>query len=114
MQTPIVWGGILYCCNDAGVLSCYDAKGGKLLHKSRLGTGGEGFTASPVAAAGKLYFTSEKGTVYVVEAGPSPKIVEANDLGEACMATPAIARGSLFFRTRHHVVRVGQAVRMGE
>ena len=30
-----------------------------------------------------------------------------NELGEICMATPAISAGTLFFRTRDHVVAIG-------
>ncbi|MBI4660248.1 MAG: PQQ-binding-like beta-propeller repeat protein [Verrucomicrobia bacterium] len=106
MQTPIVVREFLYCCNDAGVLACYDARTGQNLYTERLGTGGSGFTASAVAADGKIYFTSELGTVYVVKAGPKFEVLAKNEMGETCMATPAISEGALFFRTRHHVVAI--------
>lgn len=60
MQTPIVYGHHLYVCRDNGILSCCEARTGKRLYQERLGTGRTGFTASPVAADGKLYFTSEE------------------------------------------------------
>ena len=65
MQTPLVYAGLLYNCRDNGVLSVYDAKTGRRLYQQRLGEGGAGFTASPVAADGKVYFTSEEGEVTV-------------------------------------------------
>lgn len=108
MQTPLVYGEYLYCCHDTGVLSCFEAKTGSQLYRRRLGGGRSGFTASPVAAAGKLYFTSEDGDVYVVQAGPEFKLLATNTLGETCMATPAISEGTLFFRTRGHVVAVAE------
>lgn len=106
MQTPLVYGGYLYCCRDYGILACYDAQTGKKQYRTRL-AGGVGFTASPVAADGKIFFTSEVGDVYVVKAGPEYELLAKNPLGEICMATAAISNGTLFFRTQHHVMAIG-------
>lgn len=72
------------------------------------GTFGWGFTASPVAADDKIYFTSEDGAVFVVRPGPKCEVLAVNLLDEVCMATPAISEGVLFFRTQGHVVAVGK------
>jgi outer membrane protein assembly factor BamB len=108
MQTPLVYGDYLYACRNNGVLSCYEARTGERLYQKRLGGGRAGFTASPVAADGKLYFTSEDGVVYVVSAGPEFDLVATNKLGEACMATPAIAGGLLIVRATNHVYAIGK------
>lgn len=108
MQTPLVYGEYLYSCRDNGVLSCYRARTGERLYQERLGGGGRGFTASPVAADGKLYFTSEEGEVYVVRAGRHFELMAVNALDEITMATPAISDGTLFFRTRSQLVAVGE------
>jgi outer membrane protein assembly factor BamB len=102
-----VSGDYLYSCQINGILSCYEAKTGKVVYQERLGTGRTGFTASPVLADGKLYFTSEEGEVYVVQAGPEFKVLATNSMGEVCMATPAVSEGTLFFRTRGHLVAIG-------
>jgi outer membrane protein assembly factor BamB len=107
MQTPLVYGDLLYTCRDNGVLSVYRARSGERLYQERLGEGGSGFTASPVAGDGKVYFTSEEGDVYVVRAGEKFEILATNSLGEVTMATPAISEGRLLFRTRAHLVAVG-------
>ena len=39
MQTPIVYGDILYVCRDNGVLSAFDAKTGTHHYQARLGDG---------------------------------------------------------------------------
>ena len=106
MQTPIVVGDYLYACKDNGVVTCFEAKTGKEMFSERLGKGRSGFTASPVAANGRIYFTSEDGIVHVLQAGPEFKVIATNDLGETCMATPAIMDNGLLFRTRNHVVFV--------
>ncbi len=106
MQTPLVYGDFLYICQDHGVLSCYEANTGKRVYQMRLGSGGTGFTASGVAADGKLYYTSEEGDVYVVKAGPEFQLLATNSMGEVCMATPAISEGTLYFRTRANLIAI--------
>jgi outer membrane protein assembly factor BamB len=102
MPTPIVYADCLYTCNNNGLVTCYDAKTGKKHYQQRL-AGRGWFTASPVAADGKLYFTSEEGGTLVVKAGPEFQLLAKNASGEVCMSTPAIANGMLFLRTQHHL-----------
>jgi len=106
IPTPIVYGDYLYCCSDRGKLSCFEAKTGKLLYRESLSSSSAAFSASPVAADGKIYCTAEEGDVYVVKAGPEFELIGVNKMNETCMATPAISQGTLFFRTRHHLVAV--------
>ena len=105
IQTPIVYRGLVYLCAVQGVVTILDAKTGEQYGRHRLGSGGS-FSASAVAGDGKVYFTSEEGDVHVVKAGVEFEGLSVNPLGEICMATPAIAGGTLIFRTRGHVVAV--------
>jgi outer membrane protein assembly factor BamB len=107
MQTPIVVGEHLFVCRDNGVLTCLDAKTGRQIWQERLGSGSSGFTASAVAADGKIYYTNELGEVFVVRAGPSFEIIATPVLDELTLATPAIVEDMLLFRTRGHVVAIG-------
>ena len=107
MQTPLVYGDYLYVCRDNGALTCYEAESGEEVYSVRLGVGRTGFTASAVAANGKLYYTSEEGDVYVVRAGKEFGVLATNSMGEVCMATPAISEGRLFFRTQGSVIAIG-------
>jgi len=111
MQTPLVYRDELYVCRDNGVLSVYDARTGRRTAQQRLGSGMTGFTASGVAADGKVYYTSEQGDVFVLEAGPEPALIATNSLAEVTLATPAISRGVLYFRTRGHLVAIGERKR---
>jgi outer membrane protein assembly factor BamB len=106
MQTPLIYGDLLYVCRDNGVLSVFDARTGQRHYQGRLADGRTGFSASAVASNGRIYFTSEEGDVYVVKAGPSFEQLGVNPLGEVTMATPAISEGTMFFRTRGHLVAV--------
>lgn len=106
MITPLVYGDYLYSSKNNGALGCYEAKTGNRAYQERLGDGTTGFTASPVAADGKLYYSSEDGDVFVIKAGPKFELLAKNPMGEVCMATPAISEGTLFFRTQGHVVSI--------
>jgi outer membrane protein assembly factor BamB len=109
METPMIYGDYLYTCQPSGVLSCYAAGTGELMYKERLGSGGDGFTSSPVASPGKIYFASEEGTVFVVKPEAKFTVLATNKMGEICMATPAISEGTIFFRTQGNVVAVGES-----
>jgi len=107
MQTPIVYGDYFYNCRDNGVLASFEAKTGRLVFQARLGSGLGGFTGSPVASGGKIYYVSEVGDVIVIKAGtPELKILAKNPLGEICLSTPAISDGELFFRTRTQLIAI--------
>lgn len=105
-QTPLIAGDLLYSCSDRGVLKVYDAKTGRRHYEQRLGGGTSGFSASPVAAGGRVYFTSEDGEVYVIRAGSTFELLATNHLGEIAMATPAVSDSVLFFHTRGHLVAI--------
>jgi len=106
MQTPILVGDDLYSCTDNGVLTCFEARTGKIQYSERLARGNQGFTTSPVSDGKNLFFASETGNVLVVPVGQNFSIAATNSLGETCMATPAISDDALFFRTRDHLVGI--------
>ena len=107
--TPLVYDGVLYVCVDNGVLGAYDAATGKRIYQQRIAPDSGGFSASPVAAAGRVYFASEDGVVFVVRAGRKFELLARNDMGEMCLATPAISGDLLLVRTRTHLIALRAA-----
>lgn len=101
--SPILVGGELYVISDLGVLSCVDAKTGKLHWQERIGGN---HSASPVFADGRIYFLSEEGVATVVAPGTTFKRLADNELAGATLASMAIARGSIFIRTLTHLYRI--------
>lgn len=108
MQTPIAVGNRIYGCSDSGVVTCFDGGSGKVLYSERLKGPAQGYTASPVSDGKHLYFPGETGMVLVVPVGDQFSTIATNDLGETCMATPAIADGTIFFRTRGKLVAIAK------
>ncbi|MBA2305318.1 MAG: PQQ-binding-like beta-propeller repeat protein, partial [Acidobacteria bacterium] len=106
IPTPLYYDGIFYTCGNDGILTAYDAKTGTRLYRARVGGGGS-FSASPIAADGKLYFANEDGDVVVVRAGPKYEELAKNQMKEVIMSTPAISDGLIVIRTLGHVYGIG-------
>lgn len=94
--SPLVIGDHLYMINDTGVAFCYEARTGEKIWQERVG--GK-FSASPVFAAGNLYFPGEDGKTAVVSANPTFNLVAENKLDTGCRASPAVAGDAIFLRT---------------
>ncbi|HEY1305309.1 MAG TPA: PQQ-binding-like beta-propeller repeat protein [Vicinamibacterales bacterium] len=98
MPTPIAYHGLLYVLANDGVLDAYELKSGKEIYRRRLPLVGSGFSASPVAADGKIYLSNEDGDMLVVRAGPTFEHIATNSIGELLMATPALSEGVMYVR----------------
>jgi len=109
IPTPILYQGQLYTCNNNGILTAYDAETGERIYRARVGGGGA-FSASPVAADGRLYFASEDGDVFVVRAGRTYEELAKIPMNEAIVATPAISDGLIVVRSAGHVYGIGPPI----
>lgn len=89
----------LFAVTEAGVASCFKAESGEIVWQERATAGKAAFSASPVAAEGRIYVLSEGGETTVLAAGPEFKVLSRNPLGEKCQASPAFSRGRIFIRS---------------
>src|SRR5262245_55131809 len=106
IPTPVIYGDQLYVLLNQGVLASYKIATGEQIYQKRLGGTGGSFSASPVAADGKIYCTSEDGDVFVIKAGPEYQELAKNALGEVVMASPAISDGLIIFRGLKNVIAI--------
>ena len=102
--SPLVVGDELYFVSDAGIATCADARTGRVHWNERLGGG---FSASPVAADGRIYFQNEEGVGFVVKAGRSFELLARNELGERTLASSAVDDGALYLRGAENLYRIG-------
>ena len=109
MPTPVVYRGHLYVLKNQGILACYDLRSGEQRYETRLPEVGSGFSASPVAADGRLYLSGEDGDVFVVKAGPQFELLGRNPMGQPLMATPAISGGMILVRGERELFAIGRA-----
>ena len=108
LPSPLVYGEHLYTVNNNGVMTVYDAKTGNRVYQQRIGEGGS-FVASPIAAAGKLYVANEDGDIYVLKAGAQYELIAKNPMGEATLATPALAGDLLIVRGAKHLFAIAES-----
>jgi outer membrane protein assembly factor BamB len=107
IPTPVAYRGLLYVLSTSGVLTCYELLTGRVVYERRLAGAGAAYSASPVAADGRLYFANEDGEVHVVKAGPAYELLGTNAVGELLMATPALADGMIIVRGVRHLFAFG-------
>ncbi|UCD50197.1 MAG: PQQ-like beta-propeller repeat protein [Phycisphaerales bacterium] len=100
VPSPIAVGPYFLLTSDGGVATCLNAQTGESLWRERLG---RHFSASPISAAGLVYFLSDRGMMTVVKPGPLLEIVARNELGEETYASPAISGSRLFLRSEQHL-----------
>jgi outer membrane protein assembly factor BamB len=107
MPTPIVYDGILYVLGNNGVFDAYDVQTGQEIYRQRLPHLGSGFSASPVAADGRIYLSNEDGEILVIAAGREFRHVATNAMGELLMATPALSDGVMYVRSSRSLFAIG-------
>jgi outer membrane protein assembly factor BamB len=108
MPTPLAYRGILYVLANNGVFDAYDITTGKEIYRQRLPLVGSGYSASPIAADGKIYLSNEDGEMLVIEAGATFKHLATNSMGETLMATPALSQGVMYVRGLHTLFAIGK------
>jgi outer membrane protein assembly factor BamB len=107
MPTPLVYDGIVYVLANNGLLDAYDLQTGAEVYRQRLPLVGSGFSASPVAADGKIYLSNEDGDMLVIAAGRQFTHLGTNAMGELLMATPALSEGVMYVRSAQSLFAVG-------
>ncbi len=103
VPSPIVVGDYLLLTSDDGIASCYDTATGERHWFVRLGGH---YSGSPIAADGLAYFTSDDGTTKIIRPSKTFELVSENRLNEECFSSPASSQGSIFMRTKKHLIRI--------
>ncbi|MDG2122180.1 MAG: PQQ-binding-like beta-propeller repeat protein [Verrucomicrobiales bacterium] len=106
-NTPstLVVGDEFYMVSDGGIVSCLDAKSGKIHYQERASGP---VSASPLYAGGHIYIQDERGKAVVLKPGKEFKVVAENDLDEKSLASYGVGQACLFIRTESHLYRIGR------
>lgn len=96
IPTGVAYRNRIFILGDGGRLTCYNGGNGEKIWDAKLRGP---FTASLIAADGRLYAINEHGTVSVFAAADTFELLATNELGSRCLATPAVADGDLLIRT---------------
>lgn len=109
VASPTLYRGRLYVTKSRdGVMQSLDATTGEVvIPEHRIGKIRDVY-ASPVAAAGRIYFTSREGVTTVVKHGDQYEELAINELGEPVDASPAFSGDQIFIRGAEHLFCIGQ------
>lgn len=107
--SPVLHDGRLYFVTDSGIVSCLDATTGEPVFTQTRLPRPYSLKSSPVAAGERLYFATEDGDVVVATLGESFEVIATNTLADqSFVATPAVADGDLYLRSRTHLFRISE------
>jgi outer membrane protein assembly factor BamB len=107
IPSPLYYQGALYVVRNGGLFTSFDPKTGNVAKAGRLAGAVGNYSASPVAAEGRIFMASEEGKVTVMRARADWEVEQINDLEEGCYATPALSEGSIYLRTNDALYRFG-------
>lgn len=95
----------LYTVAETGMARCLKADTGEMVWENRLKGS---YSASPIWAEGRIYFTNERAETTIIQAGPEFKILAQNAIGEKCQASPAVSQKQIFIRTEGNLYAIGK------
>jgi outer membrane protein assembly factor BamB len=107
--SPVLLDGKLYFITDTAMVSAVDVVTGQPVYQQVRLPKPYNIKASPIAVAGRLYFPTEEGDVIVARIGQTFDILATNTLSDqSFIASPALADGDMFLRSRTHLFRISQ------
>lgn len=109
VPSTLLYKGVLYMINDSGILISFDPTDGHVLKQGRLHGAIDKYFSSPVAADNKVFLIGQGGQVSVVKAAGEWEVLTVNELDDECYATPAIADGRIYIRTRSALYAFGSS-----
>ena len=105
ISTPVISNGMIFMINEKGILSCLDAKTGKLIWKEKL-QGSYSFNFAPASIEGNIFLTDMDGVTTVIKADKKFQIVSKNKLEGKFIARLVVSENSLFIRSDTHIYRI--------
>lgn len=108
VPSTLLYHNVLYMINDSGILISFDPTTGNVIKQGRLHGAIDKYFSSPVAADDKVFLIGQGGQVSVVKATGEWEVLAVNELDDECFATPAIADGRIYIRTRSALYAFGK------
>ena len=109
VPSPLLVGDHLYFTKwFSPILTCLDARTGKVLMEAERLPGLKNLYASPVAANGRIYFVSQEGAGLVIKEQPKLEVLGTSQLDEGFDASPAVVGRQMFLRGKAHLYCIAE------
>jgi outer membrane protein assembly factor BamB len=104
VSSPVAVSGRVFTMKYGGLASCYDTKSGAVIFQGQRVDAPGDYYSSAVAAGGRIYVVSQKGTLVVLDAsGDQVNVLSRNEMGEQVFSSPAVLDGVVYLRTEKHL-----------
>ena len=97
LSNAVIENGLLYIADYNGWLHCFEAETGELVWQHELEAGV--WSASPVVVDNKVYISTEKNILWVLQAGREKKVLSRSRL-KSMAITPTVHKGVFYFPTQ--------------
>ena len=109
VPSPLLYNGILYILKtNNGILSAFEAKTGKPHYQLQRLDAVPNVFASPVGAAGRVYFPGREGTTLVIRNSPTFEVLAKNTLDDGFDASPALVDKEMFLRGYKYLYSIAE------
>ena len=104
VPSPLLYDNRVYVCksNDE-ILSCYDAKTGEPHFVEQKMEEMDGVYASPVAAAGRIYYVGRNGVSYVLKPSDKFEVLAVNTLDDKIDCSPAFVGDEIYLKGKQNL-----------
>jgi outer membrane protein assembly factor BamB len=100
---PVVVNGLIFQVTRGGVVTCARAATGEDVWEERFS--GQ-HLPSPIVAGDRIYFSNDRGDTRVIRAAEKFELLAENKLPDPISASPAVAEGVLYQRTKRHLFKI--------
>lgn len=104
IASPVASNELVFMITTNGYATAVDIKTGQKVWLKELK---ETFRASPILADGKLFLQDAAGTMHILEANRTGKLLGTCTVGEETNATPAFVGRNVFIRGKQHLFCIG-------
>jgi outer membrane protein assembly factor BamB len=110
VPSPLLYGQRLYFTKgNRAQLSCLDAQTGEVLMEGVRLPDLRELYASPLGAAGRIYFVGRDGTTVVIKNQTKLEVLAVNELNDPMDASPAAVGRELFLRSKKRLYCIANA-----
>jgi outer membrane protein assembly factor BamB len=100
---PVVVNGLIFQVTRGGVVTCARAATGEDVWEERFS--GQ-HLPSPIVAGDRIYFSNDRGDTRVIRVAEKFELLAENKLPDPISASPAVAEGALYQRTKRHLFKI--------
>ncbi|MBL7214536.1 MAG: PQQ-like beta-propeller repeat protein [Phycisphaerae bacterium] len=104
VPSPLLYGEQIYVLSvNKAIVSCYNAKTGEPYYTKQEMPEIKDVYASPIGAAGRVYFVGRNGVTYVLKNSENFEVLAVNKLDDGIDCSPAIIGDEMYLKSKQYL-----------